>query len=265
LGKLLGLGRLKTAGAKTVRTRDSTLGRSDSSLWGRPAVSTLFWFVGSTPQGPCSGTSQRRKSRWMAEGLEGDRQFVEAAENRQQRLTGQRTTLGTSRQSLAWPARSTCLGLLELREVGPAAPGAFARCRRRIHEAYSDHLVGGLRLTGNAQRDGPVVGQKVELSREPGLFEVLYTCRAMRRLKSDPVPRELVLKLIDAANQAPSGSNQQRALDRRPGSGAVGHGGLDAVLWQKDHMHELPVLIIACREYPAKVAAANAARAGGSV
>ena len=59
------------------------------------------------------------------------------------------------------------------------------------------------------------------MSNEPGLFEVLYTCRAMRRLKSDPVPRELLLTLIDAANQAPSGSNQQRALPRALGLGAA--------------------------------------------
>ncbi|MYJ76468.1 MAG: nitroreductase family protein, partial [Gammaproteobacteria bacterium] len=39
----------------------------------------------------------------------------------------------------------------------------------------------------------------------------MYNCRAMRRLKPDPVPEELLLKLIDAANQAPTGSNAQGA------------------------------------------------------
>src|SRR5438045_2800984 len=67
------------------------------------------------------------------------------------------------------------------------------------------------RLPGNAQHDVALVGQNSAMSKEPGLFEVLYTCRAMRRLKPDPVPRELLLKLIDATTQAPSGSNQQRA------------------------------------------------------
>jgi nitroreductase len=47
------------------------------------------------------------------------------------------------------------------------------------------------------------------MSKEPGLFEIFYSCRAMRRLQPDPVPRELLLKLVDAANQAPSGSNLQ--------------------------------------------------------
>ena len=46
---------------------------------------------------------------------------------------------------------------------------------------------------------------------ELGLFEAIYNCRAMRRLKNDPVPEELLVKLIDAGNQAPSGSNVQGA------------------------------------------------------
>ncbi len=136
------------------------------------------------------------------------------------------------------------------------------------------------------------------MSEDPGLFEVLYSCRAMRRLKPDTVPRELLLMLVDAANQAPSGSNQQRArwiivqdqaqktklaeLNRKyveayvsPKSGkpsALPHQStdqwqrsIDAVLWQKDHLHEIPALIVACYEFPVKVAAVDAALAGGSV
>jgi nitroreductase len=41
------------------------------------------------------------------------------------------------------------------------------------------------------------------------LFDVLYTCRAMRRFKPDPVPEEVLLQLVDAALQGPSGSNAQ--------------------------------------------------------
>ncbi|NJD64478.1 MAG: nitroreductase, partial [Chloroflexi bacterium] len=37
----------------------------------------------------------------------------------------------------------------------------------------------------------------------------MYNCRAMRRIKPDPVPEELLVKLVDAASQAPSGSNAQ--------------------------------------------------------
>lgn len=42
------------------------------------------------------------------------------------------------------------------------------------------------------------------------LFEVMSTMRAMRRLKPDPVPREVLENLVEAANWAPSGGNQQQ-------------------------------------------------------
>ncbi|MFQ5478142.1 MAG: nitroreductase family protein [Candidatus Binatia bacterium] len=44
---------------------------------------------------------------------------------------------------------------------------------------------------------------------EEGLFDIMYSCRSMRRLKPDPVPEELLLQLIDAAVQAPSGMDSQ--------------------------------------------------------
>lgn len=47
------------------------------------------------------------------------------------------------------------------------------------------------------------------MSDEMGIFDVIYHCRAMRRLKPDPVREEMLLKLIDAANQAPTASNRQ--------------------------------------------------------
>jgi nitroreductase len=130
------------------------------------------------------------------------------------------------------------------------------------------------------------------------LFDVIYNCRAMRRLKPDPVPEATLVKLIDAANQAPSGSNRQNArwivvrdaeqkarlaeLNRiaveayaAPSSGrpeALPHQSaekrarmLRAVLWQADHMANIPALIIACYQFDAPVDALAAARAGGSV
>ena len=45
-------------------------------------------------------------------------------------------------------------------------------------------------------------------SREP-LFDVMYSCRAMRRFKPDPIPESVLLELVDAALQGPSGSNAQ--------------------------------------------------------
>jgi nitroreductase len=41
------------------------------------------------------------------------------------------------------------------------------------------------------------------------ILEAIYTLRAMRRLKTDPVPDELVWKVLDAAIRAPSGGNLQ--------------------------------------------------------
>ena len=47
---------------------------------------------------------------------------------------------------------------------------------------------------------------------DPGLFHVIYNCRAMRRLEAREVPEDLLVKLIDAAKQEPSGSNLQNAV-----------------------------------------------------
>ena len=44
---------------------------------------------------------------------------------------------------------------------------------------------------------------------EIGLFEAIYSARAIRRLKPDPVPEELVTAILDAAIRAPSGGNAQ--------------------------------------------------------
>jgi nitroreductase len=42
------------------------------------------------------------------------------------------------------------------------------------------------------------------------IFEVMHTMRAMRRLKPDPVPDELIRKILLAGQAAPSGGNTQR-------------------------------------------------------
>ena len=130
------------------------------------------------------------------------------------------------------------------------------------------------------------------------LFDVIYNCRAMRRLKQEEVPEELLIKLIDAANQAPSGSNRQgarwiivrdaeqkaalAALNRKsveayakPDSGrpsSLPHQDaekrrrmLEAVLWQAEHLQEIPALVIACFEFDGPVQPGEAARAAGSV
>jgi len=120
---------------------------------------------------------------------------------------------------------------------------------------------------------------------EIGLFEAMYTARALRRLKPDPVPDELIAKVLEAATQAPSGGNAQnwvfvvvRDESQRQKIGAVYRKASDEVaeiyaargrpahmteeqfarlmkggayLW--DHMGDAPVLLLPCarkREMP---------------
>lgn len=42
------------------------------------------------------------------------------------------------------------------------------------------------------------------------IYEALYTTRAMRRLRADPIPYEVQARILDAAIRAPSPSNSQR-------------------------------------------------------
>jgi nitroreductase len=42
-----------------------------------------------------------------------------------------------------------------------------------------------------------------------GFFEVIYTARALRRFKPDPIPDEVLFQILDAAVRAPSGQNAQ--------------------------------------------------------
>lgn len=44
---------------------------------------------------------------------------------------------------------------------------------------------------------------------QPGLFEAIYSTRALRRLRPDPLPDEVLFQLLDAAIRAPSGQNAQ--------------------------------------------------------
>jgi nitroreductase len=42
------------------------------------------------------------------------------------------------------------------------------------------------------------------------LFDIIRTIRSIRRLKPDPVPNELIRKILGAGGCAPSGGNMQR-------------------------------------------------------
>jgi nitroreductase len=123
------------------------------------------------------------------------------------------------------------------------------------------------------------------------LFEIIQTTRSMRRLKPDPVPPDLIRKILEAAVSAPSGGNMQRwrflvvrdpkvkktvgayykrAWDEiaRPrysqGDPAPGTSPerfsrmLDAAQYLADHIHEAPVWIIPCMQ------GANPTRTAGS-
>jgi nitroreductase len=111
------------------------------------------------------------------------------------------------------------------------------------------------------------------------LFEIMSTTRSMRRLKPDPVPDELIRKILEAGVAAPSGGNMQRwrflvvkdpavkttvgayyrrawheVVSPRYRSGEPAPGTsperfkrmLDAAQYLADHIHEAPVWIIPC-------------------
>src|SRR5438105_1625794 len=115
----------------------------------------------------------------------------------------------------------------------------------------------------------------------PELFEIIESCRAMRRLKPDPVPDELIARILRAGVCAPSGGNAQRwrfmvIKDRKikeavqvwykrafdevvgprylasappPGTTKERFGRQHAaVAYLTDHFHEAPVWIVACLE-----------------
>ena len=54
-----------------------------------------------------------------------------------------------------------------------------------------------------------MLGENALMASEGDIFEIIYSLRSMRRLKKDPVPIEMVEKILDAGIQAPSGINSQ--------------------------------------------------------
>jgi len=117
---------------------------------------------------------------------------------------------------------------------------------------------------------------------EIGLFEAIYSARSIRRLKPDPVPEELITRILDAAIRAPSGGNAQswaflvvRDPDQRRRLGIIYRKASDIAeavyaargrpphlterqyarfmasgqyLW--DHIGDAPVLLIPCSHRP---------------
>lgn len=120
--------------------------------------------------------------------------------------------------------------------------------------------------------------QTIDLTSQ-NIFDIMHTTRAMRRLKPDPVPDDLIVKVLDAGVRAPNGGNSQtwhfvvvkdtaikkavqaiykRAYDEiispryssstpPPGSDAAKyHRQHKAVEYLTEHYHEAPVWIVAC-------------------
>src|SRR5258708_29891106 len=113
---------------------------------------------------------------------------------------------------------------------------------------------------------------------EIGLFDAIYSARSLRRFKPDPVPDEVITKVLDAAIRAPSGSNQQswefvviKDAAQRKKIGAVYQKGgailkalytdrvkpehmsedtykklMASAYYLIDHMADAPVLLLAC-------------------
>jgi nitroreductase len=113
---------------------------------------------------------------------------------------------------------------------------------------------------------------------EIGLFDAIHTARALRRFKPDPVPDELITRILEAAICAPSGGNAQDWIfaviadaEQRRRVGAVyarasrlvrpfyenrptpAHMNADeerhlrqSGFYLHDHMEEAPVLILVC-------------------
>lgn len=114
------------------------------------------------------------------------------------------------------------------------------------------------------------------------VLEAIYTTRAMRRVKPDPIPEDVLRAILDAAIRAPSGGNQQgwsfvvvrdpekrktledlyrpaiqslfqpggpyaNLLDEEdPGQREANRRMQQSALYLGDHLHEAPVIVIAC-------------------
>jgi len=141
------------------------------------------------------------------------------------------------------------------------------------------------------------IGNVSGKAREPGIFEIMYSMRAMRRLKPDPVPEQTLLHLIEAAIHAPSPSNTQSwrwiivrdavqkqrlaALNRNavatyltrgsplvtpgdPAEAARAERARSALQWQADHLGEVPAIVVACVQSDPSISL-ESRRASGAV
>ena len=130
------------------------------------------------------------------------------------------------------------------------------------------------------------------------VFEIIHSTRAMRRLKPDPVPDDLIRQILLAGQAAASGGNTQRwrflvlkdpeikkkvqvyykkAFDEvvgprydtspaPPGQSSGSHRRTRAAnQYLTDHYHEAPVWIVACLQDSANMSPSTGRSAGSSI
>lgn len=114
-----------------------------------------------------------------------------------------------------------------------------------------------------------------EIGEDLRLFDAIRTTRAIRRLKPDPVPKELIRKVCEAGTFAPSGGNRQpwifiavtekkrrefiaeryrntfntyigdaKKAAEDPSYPDAKRRNMNAAIWLSDHLHEVPVHLI---------------------
>jgi nitroreductase len=113
----------------------------------------------------------------------------------------------------------------------------------------------------------------IEARLEMPLAEAMSTQRAVRRLLPDPVDDDVILRCIELATHAPTGSNKQewefvvvrdgdvkhqlarlnrqalavgKRLKGRRRDDAASQRTMAAVRWQADHFEEVPVVVVVC-------------------
>ena len=111
------------------------------------------------------------------------------------------------------------------------------------------------------------------MAEDIGLFEAIYSQRAIRHIKPDPVPDELIEKVIDAGIRAPNGGNSQawgfvvikdKALMRKmaplyAGTARPNHGqattasekrAAESADYLAAHVADVPVWVLAVTNHP---------------
>lgn len=111
------------------------------------------------------------------------------------------------------------------------------------------------------------------MAEDIGLFEAINTQRAIRHLKPDPVPDDLIEKVIEAGIRAPNGGNSQswgfvvikdKGLMKKmaplySGTARPNHGqaataserrAAESADWLANHIEDVPVWILAVTNHP---------------